>query len=70
MSKIRTRYILLSIIVIVFIMIEPVAATESEIENTDWWAIVKEGLNFFADVLDDSAELVRNGADKLKEMME
>lgn len=69
MINLRTKYIFVLSIISILIIAEPALATESEVESVNWWQVVKEGLEFFANILEDSADIVRDGGDMLKELM-
>lgn len=55
---------------IVLIAVEPVQAQETsdQLENVGWLRLVELLIQFMADILESSAELLRTSADKFSEM--
>lgn len=55
---------------LILILIEPSVAEDSEFDNIDWSKLFGEFLNFFAKLLEQSANLVRDSAELIVELFE
>ncbi len=53
---------------LILVLIEPSVAEDSEFDNINWSELFREFLNFFADILEHAANIVRDGAELLVEL--
>lgn len=69
----KQKYLLtIFVITLLILFVEPTVATENggEIDDVNWWAVIKDGLNIFANILEYAADIVRQGAEKLVELFD